>query len=164
MDYQIREITDGPLDTGHAVIREAFGAVNEKLGITRENCPRFPSFRSLDELVEQRDRGARFFGAFVDGRQVGVVLVEREDDGRYFARRLAVLPAYWRRGIGEALMARAVACVRESGGAVIHIGIVYENTVLKNWYLSLGFRETGTETFPGLPFTVGFLEKEIQQL
>lgn len=162
MDYQIREITAGSLETGHAIIREAFGAVTGKLGITEANCPRFPSYRSLDELVEQRDHGARFFGAFVDSRQVGVVLVEREADGRYFAKRLAVLPAYWHRGIGEALMARATKCILEYGEKVIYIAIVYEHAVLRNWYLSLGFREIETRHFEGLPFTVGFFKKEIQ--
>ena len=33
--------------------------------------------------------------------------------------------------------------------------------LLKNWYMSYGFRETGTKAFPHLPFTVCFMEKEI---
>lgn len=161
MDYEIREITDASLERSVAIIRKAFGAVTGELGITEENCPRFPAYDTVTDLGEKHDRGARFFGAFADGRQVGVILVEKEEDGRYFAKRLAVLPEYWHRGLGEKLMGRAIECVRGYGAAKIYIAIVNEQTVLKKWYLGMGFREIGVEEIDFLPFNVGFLEKEI---
>jgi GNAT superfamily N-acetyltransferase len=161
LDYEIREITDASLDESVDIIRKAFGAVTGELGITEENCPRFPAYTNVADLNDKLGRGARFFGAFADGRQAGVILVEKEEDGHYFAKRLAVLPEYWHRGIGEKLMARAIECVRGYGVGKIHIAIVDEHTVLKNWYLGMGFRETAVEVIDFLPFNVGFLEKEI---
>lgn len=43
----------------------------------------------------------------------------------------------------------------------IKIGIVEENTILKEWYEKIGFVHTGTKKFEHLPFTVGFMEIEI---
>jgi GNAT superfamily N-acetyltransferase len=161
LDYDIREISGASLETSVAIIREAFVAVTGELGITEENCPRFPAYTTVVDLNEKRDRGAKFFGAFAGGRQVGIILVEREEDGRYFAKRLAVLPEYWHRGLGERLMVRAIECVRDYGVAKINIAIVNEQTILKDWYLGMGFREVAVEVIDFLPFNVGFLEKDI---
>ena len=161
LNHEIREITDASLKKSVSIIREAFGAVIGELGITEENCPRFPAFTTVADLAEKRDSGARLCGAFADGQQVGVILVEKEADGRYFAKRLAVLPGYWHRGLGEKLMARAIECVRDYGAAKINIAIVNEHTILKDWYLGMGFRVIGVEEISFLPFDVGFLEKEI---
>ena len=43
----------------------------------------------------------------------------------------------------------------------IKIGIVEENTVLKEWYKTFGFVHTGTRKYEHLPFTVGFMELEL---
>ena len=161
MDYEILEITDASLVSSVDIISKAFGAVIGELGITEENCPRFPAFTTVADLNDRRDRGAQFFGAFVDGRQVGIILVEKEEDGRYFAKRLAVLPEYWHYGIGEKLMARVIECVRGYGVDKIHIAIVNEHTIVKNWYIAMGFREISVEVIDFLPFNVGFLEKDI---
>lgn len=163
MDYEIREISDAAIDESVDIIRTAFGAVTGELGITEENCPRFPAYTNIARLNEMRDRGAKFFGAFADGRQVGIILVEKEEDGRYFAKRLAVLPEYWHRGIGEKLMTRAIDCIREYGVAKVNMAIVNEHRVLKDWYLTMGFCELETSKFDGFPFTVCFLEKEVTQ-
>ena len=161
MDHEIREINDDSLESSADIIRQAFGAVIGELGITEENCPRFPAFTTVADLNEKRDRGARFFGAFADGNQVGFILVEMEKDGRYFAKRLAVLPENWHQGIGEKLMARAIECIRGYGVDKINIAIVDEHTILKKWYLNMGFREVSVEVIDFLPFNVGFLEKDI---
>ena len=161
MDGEIREITGDSLETSADIIREAFGTVTGELGITEENCPRFPAYHTVTRCNEMRDRGAKFFGAFVDGRQVGIILVEREEDGRYFAKRLAVLPENWHQGLGEKLMARAIDCIREYGVGKVNIAIVNEHGVLKDWYLGMGFREVEVKKIDFLPFNVGFLEKEI---
>jgi len=161
LDCEILEITGDSLETSADIIRQAFGAVTGGLGITEENCPRFPAYTTVEKLTEMRYRGARFFGAFADGRQVGIILVEREEDGRYFAKRLAVLPENWHQGLGEKLMVKAINCIQEYGVAKVNIAIVNEHTVLKDWYLGMGFREVEVKKIDFLPFNVGFLEKEI---
>jgi len=40
-------------------------------------------------------------------------------------------------------------------------GIVNEQEVLKSWYKGLGFTEKETRSYPHLPFTVCFMEKEL---
>lgn len=163
MDCEILEIIDTPLDKSVEIIRKAFGAVIGELGITEENCPRFPAFTTVADLNDRLNREAKFFGAFADGQQVGFILVESEKDGRYFAKRLAVLPEYWHYGIGEELMVRAIECVRGYGVDKINIAIVNEHTILKDWYLAMGFREISVEVIDFLPFNVGFLEKDISR-
>jgi hypothetical protein len=51
-----------------------------------------------------------------------------------------------------------VAKAIELDGNKIALGIVEENTVVKNWYTANGFTHTGTQVFPQLPFVVGFIE------
>ena len=161
IQYLVQPIDDSSLEPSAKIIRKAFGAVTAELGITEENCPRFPAYTTVNRLDEMRDRGARFFGAFIDGRQVGVIVVEREEDGRYFAKRLAVLPEYWHRGLGEKLMARAIEYIRDCGFEKVNVAIVNEHTVLRDWYIAMGFRQVEVKTLDFLPFKVGFLEKKI---
>ena len=48
--------------------------------------------------------------------------------------------------------------IKELGGNKITIGIVEDNTVLKEWYTANGFIHTGTKQYGSLPFTVGHME------
>jgi ribosomal protein S18 acetylase RimI-like enzyme len=64
-------------------------------------------------------------------------------------------------GIGRALLDFAKEKVAEWEGNRISIGIIEENSVLKNWYLSYGFEPTATRKFEHLPFTVGFMELKL---
>jgi len=47
------------------------------------------------------------------------------------------------------------------GGHAVTVGIIEENAVLKSWYRQNGFVSAGTAVFPHLPFTVGFLRREL---
>jgi hypothetical protein len=51
--------------------------------------------------------------------------------------------------------------VKELGGSYITIGIIEENTTLKEWHIKNGFVHNGTHVFNHLPFTVGYLHYEI---
>lgn len=161
--FEIKQIGNGSLEISADIIRRAFGAVTEELGITEENCPRFPAYTAVARLEQMRDNGGTFFGAFVDGVQVGVVAVEKEEDGRYFAKRLAVLPEYWHRGLGEELMNTALGNIRSCGVETAYIAIVNEHTILKQWYIGLGFQEIEVVKLDFLPFNVGFLQKDINK-
>ena len=75
---------------------------------------------------------------------------------------LAVLPEYRHLGIGKELVDYAIAYSKNTIGAnKISIGIIEENSVLKECYEKIGFVHTGTQKFEHLPFTVGFMEIEI---
>jgi GNAT superfamily N-acetyltransferase len=158
----IREITsESELRNSARVVRNAFRTVALDLNLTRENSPNHPSFITTRRLRADRNRGVKFFGLFLEGRQIGCVAVEKADAALYYVERLAVLPASRHRGYGKRLMELAFEYIRTNGGTKISIGIINEQTILKNWYEGLGFKEISTREFAHLPFTVCFMEREI---
>jgi len=157
----IRVITDKPLEPSLAIIRRAFGTVAEEMGLTERNAPRYTAFITKERLEETRQNGAVFWGLFIDRRQVGFVAVEKEPDGHYWMKRLAVLPEFRHGGSGKLLVDTATAYARSKGEKKLYIAMVNEEKVLKDWYLNMGFKETSVQTFERLPFSVAFMELEI---
>ena len=76
----------------------------------------------------------------------------------YEMNNVAILLDYRHLGYGRSMLDFCKDKVVELGGTKITIGIVEENTVLKEWYATNGFIHTGAKIFDGLPFTVGFME------
>jgi N-acetylglutamate synthase-like GNAT family acetyltransferase len=150
----IIDITSASLEDSVRIIRSAFGEVASELGITLENAARFPAFITLERLEEMRAGGALFFGLFVNGSQAGVVALKKEATGEYYMKRLAVLPEYWRGGLGRELVQYVIDYVRRMGIRELHITMVNEQTVLKKWYQGMGFWETEVEKFEHLPFSI----------
>jgi ribosomal protein S18 acetylase RimI-like enzyme len=157
----IKEITDGSLEKSVEIIQRSFQTVADEMGLTRENCPVYPAFITLEKLEELKTRGAVFFGLFTDGEQTGFVAVEKERDGQYYLKRLAVLPEFRHAGLGRGLIDFVIEHVRNTGSKTLCIAIVNEQAVLKNWYQEMGFRETSVREFEHLPFTVCFMEMDI---
>ncbi|HEY41303.1 MAG TPA: GNAT family N-acetyltransferase [Dehalococcoidia bacterium] len=158
----IREITDErELRSSARVIRNAFRTVALELNLTRENSPTHPSFMTTGRLRKDRNRGLNFFGLFLGDRQIGFIAVEKADAALYYIERLAVLPANRHQGYGKKLMDFAFEYIRANGGIRVSIGIINEQTVLKDWYKGLDFVETSTREFAHLPFTVCFMERGI---
>lgn len=163
-ELSIRPVAESELEACAALIRAGFGTVAEKRGLTPATCPTHGAFLQADRLVRDRMRGHRQFGAFLAGHPdpVGYVTLRPRGDGGgdgFELEKLAVLPTQRHRGIGAALLTFADAAVRSWGGRRITIGIIEDETVLKDWYLAHGYRPTGTATFPNLPFTVGYMER-----
>ena len=98
------------------------------------------------------------YGGYCDGYHR--VCCRQESKGRPVLHgeigRVPRLPA---QGYGRQLIDAAVRAVKEAGGRRISIGIINENTVLKEWYKSNGFTETEIKEFPHLPFSVCYLER-----
>jgi GNAT superfamily N-acetyltransferase len=158
----IQEITASPdLKKCAEVIASVFRTVADEFGLTEANCPSHPAFVTVATLRELNDRGAALFGVYDTGELLGCVAVERADQSIWYVEKLAVLPAHRHAGLGRRLMEFAFDYVRGQGGKVVSIAIIDENRVLKGWYASLGFTETGSKRFPHLPFTVCFMEKPV---
>ena len=157
----IRVITEKPLEPSLAVIREAFGTGAKEMGITEQNAPRYTAFITPERLEESRRNSGVFWGLFDGERQVGFVAVEVENDGKYWMKRLAVLPEYRHGGIGRALVEKAIEYARSKGQKKLYIAIVHEQKGLKDWYFGMGFKVTNIEKFPQLPFSVAFMELDI---
>ena len=72
--------------------------------------------------------------------------------------RVVVLPEYRHQGIGERLLKHATDTAREHHCTVMNLGIVEENTVLRQWYERNGAVHTGTEKYDFFPFTCGYMK------
>jgi GNAT superfamily N-acetyltransferase len=97
-------------------------------------------------LLARADGGGAL--ALADGTAAGCVLWEERDGGLY-AMRLAVPPAWRRRGIARLLMAAAEMEGRRRALPRLHVGTrlaLYGNRVL---FAAIGFVETGRHSHPG---------------
>ena len=71
-----------------------------------------------------------------------------------YLERLAVRPHQRHRGFGRALVDYVLAEAKRSNAGCVSIGIIAEQTELKNWYRKIGFIEAETKEFAHLPFRV----------
>lgn len=154
----IREVRFDELDAFAEIIRQSFATVAADFGFTEHNCPTNGAFIRTERLVSDWSRGDLMAGLFADGEPAGFVQLAQQNDSVFELGKLAVLPQQRHAGYGHSLLDWAQNAVRDRGGRKITIGIIEENTVLKNWYQAYGFVHTGTQVFPHLPFTVGFME------
>ena len=152
------------------VILASFLTVANDLGLTEENCPKYVGFvTTAERLQTQFDWGWWIYGLFEDEQFIGYASISKlsgiddaiADDGAYEIHNLAVLPEHRHKGYGKQLLDFCISEVKASGGNIINISIVEENTVLKNWYTANGFTHTGTKRFDHLPFTVGYMQWEV---
>ena len=161
----IRGITDPAEFAGSVrVIRNSFKTVADEFGLTRENAPTHPAFFTLGRLKLMVSRGAMSFGLFIGDKQIGFIAVEPAQDGVFYIERLAVLPAYRHDGYGAKLTSFAIDYIRQHKGKKVALGMINEQTDLREWYKKLGFKEVRTQKFPQLPFTVCFMERDVRPL
>lgn len=140
------------------IIHKSFQTVADELNVTKDNCPSHTAFIPIDKLVSQFDNDAPMFLYQYNGNFVGYFSLLINDDSVEL-NNLAVLPEYRHLGIGKELVDYAIAYSKNTIGAnKISIGIIEENSVLKEWYEKIGFVHTGTKKFEHLPFNVGFME------
>lgn len=143
------------------IIRSSFITVAKKFGLTERNCPSHTAFMTIDKLEKQFDDGRPMFLFYQDEIPVGCFSLAKCSNDEWELNNLAVLPEYRHLGIGKALVDYAVTTVKNYGGNKISIGIIEENSILKIWYLKLGFNHISTRKFEHLPFTVGFMEMSL---
>lgn len=154
----IRLINDDELLVALDVIRRSFQTVAMDFGITKENCPTNAAFLARDRLIQEKESGSLLFGLFLCDKMVGFIELYLHEDQSLELQKLAVLPKYRHRGFGKELISHAKKEAELCHKNVIKIGIINENTTLKQWYLSNGFIQTELRRFNHLPFTVCFME------
>lgn len=139
------------------IIKNSNAAVAQQFHINKDNNPKHPSFYTEQWACSDFERGEIYF-MYQDGDlPLGCVAFERANDSVAYLNRLSVLPDYQRQGIGEVLVKHVLHYATSQGISKISIGIIAEHTVLKNWYLKLGFKESGIKKFDHLPFDVMFM-------
>ncbi len=143
------------------IIHKSFQTVADEMNLTKENCPSYTAFMPIEKLISQFENNTPMLLYQYNGHFVGYFSLSINDDSVEL-NNLAVLPEYRHLGIGKELVDYAITYSKNILGAnKIKIGIVEENTILKEWYEKIGFVHTGTKKFEHLPFTVGFMETEV---
>ena len=144
------------------LIQTSFRDVAKRFNLTRENCPKHPSNYSTEWIDADLRRGVQYFILMYDGKPVGCVGIERANPGLCYLERLSVLPRCRRQGFGKVLVRHVLDQAMAMGVSKVGIGIIAEQTDLKQWYQKLGFVERQIKEFPHLPFLVCFMEYVIE--
>lgn len=151
----IRKVEQEDIKRCVEVIRESFGTVADEFGFTVENAPRFTAFATTEERINWHLNGEHrpMYVYLEDGVIIEYYSLLIQDNNECELNNVCVLPEYRYKGIGEKILEHAFAIAKELGCTKMNIGIVEENEILKNWYVSYGFIHTGTQKFDFFPFT-----------
>ena len=161
MNSKIRTCTQEDIGILVKIIRSSFKDVAERFGLTQENAPRHPSNCTEDWIRKDLERDVTYF--IIENEAAGCVALEMANSEVCHLERLAVLPNYRRRGFGKALVAHVLSRAKLLGAHRVSIGIIAEQTELKNWYKRIGFVEGESKVFPYLPFRVTFMSYEVDK-
>lgn len=138
----LRETTEADAPVILHILREAFKEYHGKLdppsGVQRETV----------ESIRDRMQTAGWVLAVAGGEPVGCVMYE-PGDGFMYLGRLAVLPAYRREGIGQALIDRVEARARAAGLTRVRLGARIVLPQLRARYERQGYRFLESHTHPG---------------
>jgi len=163
MNSEMRICTKADAQVLAETTRKSFQDVADRFGLTRENAPRHPSNCTADWIREYMERGITYFAIENNNHVVGCVALEQANSQVCYLERLAVLPNQRRRGFGKALVEHALSEAKLLGVNYVSIGIIAEQTELKDWYKRLGFVEGESKEFPHLPFRVTFMSYGIKK-
>jgi GNAT superfamily N-acetyltransferase len=161
IEGEIVPIIDPELIT--SLVNRAFITVALQFGYTGERVPSFPAFIRSSVISDQMAGGLNFLGFKTKNDIAGCAGYRRRDECIYIIERLAVLPEFRRRGIGERLMKHIENIIRKKHGDKLEVSIVDNNQTLKDWYKRLGYGETGIEEYAHLPFKVCVMQKSISR-
>jgi N-acetylglutamate synthase-like GNAT family acetyltransferase len=146
-----------------ALIQRAYKDVAERFGLTPDNCPKHPSNYTADWIEKDFARGVIYCILERDDRPVGCAAIENAGPEICYLERLAVLPDYRRNGYGRKLADHVLTKAKARGAKQVGIGIIAEQTDLKQWYQKIGFVEGETKKFEHLPFQVTFMTYRLQE-
>jgi len=141
------------------LIALAFRDVAERFGLDGRNCPSHPSLTTRDRVQRGFELGTQLLLAFDGTCLCGCVGVRRPVAGVSTMEKLAVAPAFRRRGLGRILVRKAFSLAWERGATLVEIGIIAKQHELRIWYEAQGFRAVRNAHFETLPFEVLYLQK-----
>lgn len=143
------------------IIRISFGDVAKRFHLTEQNCPTHPSNCREEWIQEALAKGVRFYILEAEGKPCGCVALEPASPDVCYLERLAVPPDHRRRGYGRVLVAHALDEARALGAQCVDLGIIAEQTELRDWYRNIGFADVRRATFEHLPFEVLFMSMAV---
>ena len=154
---QIRKAHEDDAPVLARLIADSNKDVAEKFGLTQANCPKHPSFCQAQWLATDFARGELFYMAYEHDEPVACIATEYPSPELAYLNRLAVLPAFRRRGIGQELVGFILELARTRGAKTVSIGVIGEHEELQSWYQRIGFSSGETKRFPHLPFSVRYM-------
>ena len=163
----IREATKKDRELLSRMISESFRYVARRFSLTRDNYPKHPSNCTTSWIESDMARGVQYFLLYLDESPIGCVGVESPSTDVCYLERLSVLPEMRGKHFGSSLVKYVLAFAASKGANKVSIGIIAEQTELKEWYKRFGFNEVQTKSFQHLPFQVCLMEigiKSCQQL
>lgn len=130
----IRVESKEQLDICLDIVHKSFQTVADEMNLTKDNCSSYTAFMPIEKLISQFENNTPMLLYQYNGRFAGYFSLSINDDSVEL-NNLAVLPKYRHLGIGKELVDYAITYSKNILGAnIIKIGIVEENTILKEWY------------------------------
>jgi N-acetylglutamate synthase-like GNAT family acetyltransferase len=158
---KIRVCTQKDIEVIVETIRRSFRDVALRFNLTQENAPRHPSNYTKEWIQKDMERGVTYFVIENENIVAGCVALELANPDVCYLERLAVLPNQRRCGFGKALVNRVLSEAKSLGAKHVNIGIIADQSELKNWYKGIGFVEGETKEFSHLPFQVTFMSYDM---
>ena len=157
----IREADPADITLISEMIRLSYRDVADRFKLTPANCPKHPS-NYTDEWVENDfHKSVSYYILEHKGVAAGCVAIENANPDLCYLERLAVLPHARKQDLGSQLVEHVFHKARELKAKSISIGIIAEQTELKQWYQKIGFIEGAKKAFSHLPFLVTFMSYEL---
>jgi N-acetylglutamate synthase-like GNAT family acetyltransferase len=144
------------------IIRGSFRDVASRFSLTKENCPKHPSNCISSWIESDIKRGVQYFLLYKANNPIGCVGLESPSPDVCYLERLSVLPEMRGKHFGIKLVQHALEWSTCKGADRVSIGIIAEQSELKEWYEELGFIEIQTKSFPHLPFKVCLMEYAVK--
>lgn len=153
----IKAIDLDEFDDCYDLIVEAFRDIAEDLNATPENCPGNSAFMTKEKFKRASNK-MTLYGYYGDDL-LGCIGLIKKSDVSFKIKMLSVKPNFRHQGIGRQLIEHVEAL---SFGKIT-LGMIYENQLLYEWYLSLGYSLDKKVTYKGNRFHVAYMEKKIEK-
>jgi N-acetylglutamate synthase-like GNAT family acetyltransferase len=161
MEFLIRDATKDDIPLLTKLIRDSFRDVALRFNLTYENCPTHPSHCTTEWIESALKKGINYYILERKNIPCGCVALEQAQPNVFYLERLSVLPQFRRNGFGEAMVSHGVNEAKKLGAHRVEIGIISDQTELKEWYKKFGFSVKSETRFEHLPFKVTFMLREL---
>jgi len=161
MEITIRQANRNDIPALAAVIRAAFKQAADRLGLPPDKDSRHASNITDSWIVEDMDKGVRYFIAEAGGIPVGAFTVGHPKPDTGFIGRLAILPDYQGRGLGRRLFTYAIDRVAETGAEYISVEVISDEKHLVEWYGRMGFTAYRRNRYDRFPFELTIMRREL---
>jgi len=153
----IKIIEPNEYEICYKIINTCFTIVADELKITQANCPGHSAHLDYNSFLN-KIKSTTMYGLFLP-ELVGCIGIEKKSDVRYKIKYLSVDPKHQHKGYGKLLMDHMETVASNK----LQLGMIYEHTVLFEWYCSLGYEVDKIATYKKNAFKVAYMEKRLHE-